>query len=91
MANQAKEEQATKKNDSSKLVSGPRNRLVDGRQVNADGTPRGENQEAIDARKHLRISSMSHFLLLENETVAGFLTLTVIQVRPVDQILLLFY
>jgi len=80
LANQAKEEQASKKNDPSKLSTGPRNRLVDGGQVNADGTPKRENQSAIDARKKLRISGLCHFLFLEDERTAGYLTLSVIQV-----------
>mmetsp|Transcript_23382 Transcript_23382/g.34894 ORF Transcript_23382/g.34894 Transcript_23382/m.34894 type:complete len:1349 (-) Transcript_23382:172-4218(-) len=81
LANQAKEEQAVKKNDPSKLKSGPRTRFNDqeGRRVNADGTPRSENDIAIEARKTLRINSMCRFLLLENEKIAGFLVLTVIQ------------
>ena len=82
LATQAKEEQAAKKNDTSKLASGPRNRLGnDGKKVNADGTPRAENQEAIDARKFLRMNSLCHFLLLEDERIAGSLTLGIRQVR----------
>jgi hypothetical protein len=57
---------------------GPRNRFSEG-QVNADGTPKSINQAAIDARKLRRISAMCHFLFLENEQVAGSLTVTAIQ------------
>lgn len=79
LANQAKEDQALKKNDPSKLSAGPKTRLGDGGQVNADGTPRGENEAAIEARKNLRINAICQFLLLEDERVAGFLSLSVIQ------------
>ena len=59
----------------------PASRLIvaDGGKVNADGTPRKANQAALDARKVKRIHALNHFMLLENETVAGYLTLTVIQ------------
>ena len=80
LANQAKEEQALKKNDSSRLVSGPLTRLSDeGVQLNADGTPKRDDQASIDARKLLRINGLCHFLLLESETIAGNLTVTVVQ------------
>lgn len=79
MANIAKEDQATRNNDVSKLVTGPKTRLNDGGPINADGTPRTPNQLAIDARKILRISSVCHFLLLESGSIAGNLTLLVIQ------------
>jgi hypothetical protein len=81
LATQSKEEQAVKKNDPSKLSSGPKSRINHGGVVNADGTPRLENQTAVDARKSLRISGICHFMLLEDERVAGHLTLSVIQVR----------
>eukprot|EP00536_Pseudo-nitzschia_multiseries_P001400 jgi/Psemu1/250511/estExt_Genewise1Plus.C_180109 len=59
----------------------PTSRLIvaDGGTVNADGTPRKVNQTALDARKMQRIHALNHFLLLENETIAGYLTLSVIQ------------
>lgn len=80
LATQAKEEQAVKRNDSSKVTVGPRSRVGghDG-PVNADGTPRDENSVAVDARRLLRISSLCHFLFLEDEALAGSITLSVIQ------------
>ena len=59
----------------------PTSRLIvaDGVKVNADGTPRATNQAALDARKVKRIHALNHFLFLENETIAGYLTLTAIQ------------
>ncbi len=58
----------------------PTSRLIvaDGGKVNADGTRRKANQAAIDARKMKRIHSLNHFMLLENEAIAGSLTLTII-------------
>jgi len=80
LANQAKEEQASKRNDSSKLTSGPPNRFnEDGVELNADGTPKLDGQVLIDARKFLRINGICHFLLLENEKIAGNITLSIIQ------------
>ena len=79
LANLSREDQAARRNDSSKLTQGPRNRLTEGQQVNADGTPKSENQSAIDARKLRRISAMCHFLFLEHEQIAGSLTLNIIQ------------
>ena len=80
LANIAKEETAVKKNDSSRLTTGPPNRYIDeGTLVNADGTPKLENQALLDARKLLRINGLCHFLLLESESIAGNLTLTVVQ------------
>eukprot|EP00804_Cyclotella_cryptica_P002600 CCRYP_010429-RC/>CCRYP_010429-RC protein AED:0.08 eAED:0.08 QI:0/0.9/0.90/1/0.7/0.54/11/1348/1458 len=80
LANKAKEEQAVKKNDPSKLTSGPRNQIsqVDG-PVNADGTSRTPVQLHLDARRLLRIDKMCHFLLLENELIAGHLVVTIVQ------------
>lgn len=81
LANLSKEETNSKRNDSfttNKQNKGPPNRLYEGH-VNADGTPKSQNQAAIDARKLGRISAMCHFLFLEHEQIAGFLTLTVIQ------------
>lgn len=83
LATQAKEEQAVKRNDSSKLRVGPRNRFEGGDgPINADGTPRDGKQIAVDARKLLRISSLCHFLFLEDEVLAGALTLSIVQVCP---------
>lgn len=79
LATQSKEDQAVKKNDLSKLLSGPKSRINHGGAVNADGTPRRESQIAVDARKNLRITRICHFMLLEDERVAGHLTLSVIQ------------
>lgn len=80
LATQAKEEQASKRNDSSKMTSGPHNRIGKDGPKNADGTPRDENHIAVDARKSLRINALCHFLLLENEALAGNIALSVIQV-----------
>jgi hypothetical protein len=82
LANFSKDEQHRRSSDSNntKANKGPPNRLTDGNSpVNADGTPKSRNQAAIDARKLQRIAAMCHFLFLEHEQVAGFLTLTVIQ------------
>jgi Exportin-5 family/Exportin 1-like protein len=81
LANQAREELAIKKNDPSILAHGPSTRFQDddGIAVNADGTPKRAHQAQIDARKLLRINGLCHFLLLENEGIAGDLTLTLIQ------------
>jgi Exportin-5 family len=80
LATQAKEEQATKKNDTSILSNGPPNRLnEEGVTLNADGTPRVAHQVYIDSRKMLRINGLCHFMLLENEGIAGNMTLTLIQ------------
>lgn len=78
LANLSKEEQANKRTDNGRPVKGPPNRFTEG-QINADGTPRSNNQAAIDARKLGRISAMCHFLFLEHEQIAGYLTLTMIQ------------
>jgi exportin-5 len=77
LANIAKEEQALKKKDTSKLAMGPKTKLITGEMVNADGSRRGKFHEAIEARKLLRIKSLCHFLLLENEAIAGYLVLAV--------------
>ena len=80
LANKAKEEQAVKKNDFSILSSGPKSRVLDGSgPTNADGTKRTLVQLHLDARRLLRIDKLCHFLLLENEQVAGYLVLTLIQ------------
>lgn len=80
LAKQAKEEQAAKKNDPSKLTSKPSTQFFEeGAEVNADGTPKTAGQAALDARRLQRINKLCHFLLLENEQIAGNLTLTIIQ------------
>lgn len=80
LANISREETNNKRVDSTsnKQNKGLANRFHDG-QINADGTPKRTNQAAIDARKLSRITAMCHFLFLEHEQIAGFLTLTVIQ------------
>jgi hypothetical protein len=86
LANIAKEEQAIKKNDPSKLSAGPKSSMMsDGEQrVNADGTPRSRNQAAIEARQLLRINKLCHFLLLEDERAASALTISIIDVSVVQ-------
>lgn len=79
LATLAKEQAAAKKNDPSLMKKGPRSQVQNGSNVNADGSPKRVNQAEIDARKLLRISRLCHFLMLEEETVAGYLTLSVIQ------------
>lgn len=76
---QAKEEQSSRRNDGYKSSAGPPNRVSSGGSANGDGSPRGEGQANMDARKLIRISALCHFLLLENERIAGNLTVTVIQ------------
>lgn len=87
LANIAREEMNGKKSNDYSTSSrnpnknpnkGPPNRITEGK-VNADGTPRSQNQEALDARRLARISAMCHFLFLEHEQIAGYMTLTVIQ------------
>jgi hypothetical protein len=78
LANLSKEEQGSKRGDYGRPSKGPPNRFTEG-QINADGTPKSKNQAAIDARKLARITAMCHFLFLEHEQIAGFLTLTIIQ------------
>ena len=73
LANQAKEEKGDQ-------TTGPKTRFNTGNgPLNANGTPRVKNQDAIDARKHLRIDRICHFLLLEDERIAGFLVLSLVQ------------
>ena len=81
LANKAKEEAAKKSVSSSKSSSGPKSQLSDGSGAltNADGTKRTLVQVHIDARKMLRIDKLCHYLLLENEQIAGYLVLTLIQ------------
>lgn len=80
LANQAKEEQAVKKGNASKLSSGPISRINNDNatRLNADGTPRGENEAAIEARKTLRINEMCRFILLADERVAYSLASAVV-------------
>ena len=85
LATQSKEDSAAKRHDPSKLTSGPKSQINYGGLVNADGTPRKQNQSAVDARKLVRISGINHFLLLEDEKVAGHLTLSVIQVSCISK------
>ena len=75
LANLIKEEAASKSSRPTKVSS----MWVAEGKLNADGTPKRNNQAAIDARKLARISAMCHFLFLEHEQIAGFLTLTIIQ------------
>ena len=80
LAYQAKEEQALKQSNSFKMAAGPKTRPNScGGPINADGSSRGEAQAGLDARKFLRINAMCHFLFLENEAIAGNLTLAIIQ------------
>jgi hypothetical protein len=67
LAKKAKEE-SDKRSDPT-LVAG----------VNADGSSRTIVQIHSDARRLVRINKLCHFLLLENEQIAGFLVLTLIQ------------
>jgi exportin-5 len=84
LANQARLEQALKSNDASKLLTAPSTKVGYNKSsgnclVNADGSPRSTYHEAIEARKNLRIKSVCHYLLLEDERIAGYLVLTIIQ------------
>ena len=69
-----------KKGDASKLSSGPVTRFNSGSatRLNADGTPRGENEAALEARKMLRINEMCRFILLSDERVAYSLASAVV-------------
>jgi Exportin-5 family len=82
LAHVARDETNSKKSDSATSVTtsnkGLSNGMTDGK-GNTDGAPRTKTQEALDARKLARISAMCHFLFLEHEQIAGYLTLTVIQ------------
>jgi len=79
LANKAKED-AAKKSISSRFA-GPKSRVPNGSggPTNADGTKCTVAQLHIDARKMVRIDKLCHFLLLENEQIAGYLVLTLIQ------------
>eukprot|EP00970_Alexandrium_tamarense_P003318 scaffold529_cov196-Alexandrium_tamarense.AAC.14 len=76
LANKAKEDQAAK---SAKHSQGPKTRLSGEGPTNADGTTRSPVQQHLDARKMLRIDKLCHFLLLENEQIAGALVVTIVQ------------
>lgn len=80
LANKAKDE-TDKRTAASKLLSGPKSRVsIEGSgPVNADGTKRTLVQLHLDARKMVRLNKLCHFLLLENEQIAGYLVLTLIQ------------
>ena len=69
-----------KKGDASKLSSGPVTRFNSdsATRLNADGTPRGENETALEARKTLRINEMCRFILLSDERVAYSLASAVV-------------
>jgi hypothetical protein len=80
LANKAREDSAIKRNDPSKLTSGPGNKLSNGKDfLNADGSTRTLSEIHIDARRLVRIDKLCHFLLLENEQIAGSLVVTIIQ------------
>ena len=79
LANMAREENM-KKGDENYNSLGPKSKVYNsGGPVNADGTKRSKYHAAIEARKKQRIDKMCHFLLLENETIAGFLVLSVVE------------
>lgn len=80
LANKAKDE-TDRKNAASKYLSGPKSGVSNegGGPVNADGTKRTLVQLHLDARKMVRLDRLCHFLLLENEQIAGYLVLTLIQ------------
>jgi hypothetical protein len=81
LANLAKDEQGSKRHDNAKSTIGPRNQINDeiGARVNADGSSKLANQKAIDARKLARINGICQFMLLENQTIAWNLILSVVQ------------
>jgi exportin-5 len=78
LANLAREEQAIKRKDVSLLNTRPHNKLKNATgPANADGSNRSKFYKAVEARKVLRIDKLCHFLLLENETIAGYLVLSI--------------
>ena len=81
LANKAKEEQAAKRKDPSMLLVGPNNSVgaMKGGRLNADGSPRRDNEEAIEARKTLRINGLCRFLLLEDERIAFSMTTAIVE------------
>lgn len=81
LANKARQDQALKMNDPSVLTSGPKTRVnydEEKKPINADGTPRSTNQEALEARILARIQIFSRFLLLDDEKIAGSFVVTMI-------------
>ena len=77
LANKARAEQPPAKKDDSKFLNA--NRLVPPKvEMNADGTPKSEYSQAADARKLGRINGLCHFLLLEDERIAGNLVTTIV-------------
>jgi len=78
LANLAREEQAQKKNDYTVLEKKPSSKMKPSSgPLNANGSKRSKFYKAIEARKIRRIDKLCHFLLLENETIAGYLVLSV--------------
>lgn len=78
LANIVREEQAQKKNDSNILETRPTSKMRNSNgPVNANGSKRSKFYKAIEARKVSRINKLGHFLLLENETIAGYLVLSI--------------
>mmetsp|Transcript_56492 Transcript_56492/g.137113 ORF Transcript_56492/g.137113 Transcript_56492/m.137113 type:complete len:1521 (+) Transcript_56492:169-4731(+) len=71
----------TKEEESSKGAGkGPPGRLnLTGSKVNADGTPATANQKARDVRRLQRIQALDRFMFLENESIAGNITLSIVQ------------
>jgi len=80
LANISKEDQAFKRNDPSRLSTGPRSAMIlsDDQPRNADGTPRTINQPAIEARQLQRINKICHYMLLEDERIAGALVVSLV-------------
>jgi len=76
LANQSKEEQAIRRNDATRLTTGPSTKPKHNGPVNADGTPRSRFHTSIEARKIRRIHELCRFLLLGDERIAGHLVLT---------------
>ena len=76
LANKAKDE-TDRRNAAAKASS--RSSKGEHIPVNADGTKRTLVQLHLDARRMVRIDKLCHFLLLENEQIAGYLVLSLIQ------------
>ena len=57
--------------------------LSDDQPRNADGTPRTINQPAIEARQLQRINKICHYMLLEDERIAGALVVSLVDVSNV--------
>lgn len=85
LANISKEDQAFKRNDPSRLSTGPRSAMIlsDDQPRNADGTPRTINQPAIEARQLQRINKICHYMLLEDERIAGALVVSLVDVSNI--------